>query len=237
MSGVVERDDVPDRSAPRGRRARLRGAAARGLPALSAPAFRTYWLGIFVAEGSTSMFQLTAAWLVYELTAPPLNVAFMLGVLEFCRTVPMLAFVLAGGVMADRFGRRRILMLTNGASATSVAAFGVLVLAGWVTVWLVLIVALLMGCAMAFNRPAHQAFIRDLVPVESLQNAVALAALMQKVLRIGVPLLAGVLLAAGTAAIPLLLAATGAATMALLLLTIRVPQPSFPAAGILTSMA
>jgi len=214
----------------------VRGAAARGLPALSAPAFRTYWLGILVAEGATSMFQLTAAWLVYELTAPPLNVAFMLGVLEFCRTVPMLAFVLAGGVMADRFGRRRILMLTNGASAASVAAFGVLVLAGWVTVWLVLIVALLMGCAMAFNRPAHQAFIRDLVPVESLQNAVALAALMQKVQRIGVPLLAGVLLAAGSAAIPLLLAATGAATMALLLLTIRVPQPSIPAAGILTSL-
>ncbi len=107
---------------------------------------------------------------------------------------------------------------------------------GLVLTWLVLVVALLMGCAIALNRPAHQAFIRDLAPVESLQSAVALASLMQKVARIGVPLTAGVLLATGSASIPLLLAATGAAAMALLLLTIRVPQASSPAAGILTSL-
>ena len=213
----------------------MRGAAARRLPALAHPAFRTYWLGMLVAEGATYIFQLTAAWLVYELVAPPLNAAVMLGVLGFCRTVPMLAFVLIGGVAADRLGRRPMLLLANGALAASAAGFGVLALLGWINVWLVLAVATVMGCAMAFHRPAHQAFIRDLVPIGSLQSAVALTALAQNVLRIGAPLLAGALLAAGSGAVPLLIAAAGYAAMATLVFTIRVPPRSSPGASVLAS--
>jgi len=189
-----------------------------------------------LAEGSVYMFQLTAAWLVYELTAPPLNVAFMLGVLGFCRTIPMLAFVLIGGITADRLGRRTMLLLTNSASATVGASFGLLTLVGSINVWLVLAMTLLMGCTMAFNRPAHQAFIRDLVPIGSLQNAVAVSALVQNVLRIGAPLLAGLLLASGSAAVPLLLGAAGSAAMAILLLTVRVPHHAPSGASILTSL-
>lgn len=182
------------------------------------------------------MFQITAAWLVYELTAPPLNVAFMLGVLGFCRTIPMLVFVLAGGITADRLGRRRMLVITNGASATVAASFAVVALVGWLNVWLVLLAATLLGCAMAFNRPAHQAFIRDLVAIGSLQNAVALMALMQNVLRIGAPLLAGVLLATGSGSAPLLIAAGGYAAMAFLVLTIRAPHQSVPGASVFASL-
>jgi MFS family permease len=214
----------------------MRGATARRLPALAHPAFRIYWFGILIAEGSTSLFQLTAAWLVYTLTAPPLNVAFMLGVLGFCRSVPMLAFVLIGGVAADRLGRRTMLLVTNGAAAACACAFGTLALLGWINVWLVLTAAVLMGCAMAFNRPAHQAFIRDLVPLDSLQNAVALMGLMQNVLRIGAPLLAGALLATGSGAIPLLVVATGYGLMSLFVVLIRVPQQSRPAAGLFASL-
>ncbi|MGH2587144.1 MAG: MFS transporter [Dehalococcoidia bacterium] len=205
--------------------------AARRLPALGYPAFRTYWAGVLVAEGATYMSQLAAAWLVYELTAPPLNVAFMLGVLGFCRTIPMLAFVLIGGVAADRLGRRRVLLLTNSASATFAGLFALLALFGLVNVWVVLAVALCMGSAMAFNRPAHQAFIRDLVPVAVLQNAVALMALMQNVLRIGAPLAAGALLAAGNGTLPLALIATGYGVMAVLVSTIRV-APRSATAGV-----
>jgi MFS family permease len=211
--------------------------AARRLPALGYPAFRTYWAGVLVAEGATYMFQLAAAWLVYELTGPPLNVAFMLGVLGFCRTIPMLAFVLIGGVAADRLGRRRVLLLTNSASATFAGVFALLALLGLVNVWVVLAVALCMGSAMAFNRPAHQAFIRDLVPVAALQNAVALIALMQNVLRIGSPLAAGALLAAGNGTLPLAIVATGYAVMAVLISTIRVaPRSATAGVSILSSL-
>jgi MFS family permease len=236
MSGATVLDELPDYDVGPGRRAGVRGVAARRLPALARPAFRTYWLGILAAEGATAMFQLTAAWLVYELTAPPLNVAFMLGVLGFCRTIPMLAFVLVGGVAADRLGRRTMLLLTHSAAAALAASFSVLALQGWINVWLVLIVATLMGCTVAFNRPAHQAFIRDLVPIGSLQNAVALTALMQNVLRIGAPLLAGALLVVGSGAVPLLIVAAGYAAMAVIVLTIRVPQHSSPGGSMLASL-
>jgi len=218
-------------------RARMTRVAARRLPALGYPAFRTYWAGVLVAEGATYMFQITAAWLVYELTGPPLSVAFMLGVLGFCRTIPMLAFVLIGGVAADRLGRRRVLLLTNSASATFAGVFALLALLGLVNVWAVLAVALCMGSAMAFNRPAHQAFIRDLVPVAALQNAVALIALMQNVLRIGAPLAAGALLAAGNGTLPLAIIATGYAAMAVLVSTIRVaPRSATAGVSILSSL-
>jgi MFS family permease len=236
IGASVALDDVSDEDPPRGRRSTVRGVVARRLPALAAPAFRIYWFGMLIAEGATYMFQITAAWLVYELTAPPLNVAVMLGVLGFCRTIPMLAFVLVGGVAADRLGRRTMLLVTNSASAAFAASFGVLALLGWTNVWLILALAILMGSAMAFNRPAHQAFIRDLVPAGSLQNAVGLMALTQNVLRIGAPLLAGALLATGSGAAPLLIVAAGYAIMATLVTTIRVPQPSLPGASILASL-
>ncbi|MGE0539695.1 MAG: MFS transporter [Dehalococcoidia bacterium] len=232
MGASVALEAVPDEGAQRGRRS----VVARRLPALTAPAFRIYWCGMLVADGATFMFQITAAWLVYELTAPPLNVAVMLGVLGFCRTIPMLAFVLVGGVTADRLGRRTMLQLTNGASAAFATTFGVIALLGWMNVWLVLVAAIVMGTAMAFNRPAHQAFIRDLVPAGSLQNAVGLTALTQNVLRIGAPLLAGALLATGSGAIPLLIVASGYAVMAMLVTMIRVPQPSASNASILASL-
>jgi MFS family permease len=74
------------------------------------------------------------------------------------------------------------------------------------------------------------------VAIGALQNAVALMALMQNVLRIGAPLLAGVLLATGSGVAPLLIVAAGYAVMAVLVLTIRVPQQSLPGASMLTSL-
>lgn len=236
MSEPAVVDEAPGEGSRHGGRAGVRGGVARRLPALAHPAFRRYWFGVLGAEGATSMFQLTTAWLVYELTAPPLNVAFMLGVLGFCWTIPMLAFVLAGGIAADRLGRRRMLLVTNGASAAVAVTFGVVALLGWLNVWLVLLAATLLGCAMAFNRPAHQAFIRDLVAIGSLQNAVALMALMRNVVRIGAPLFAGVLLASGSGAAALLIVAAGYGVMAVLVLTVRVPHRSLPSVSVIGSL-
>src|SRR2546423_9733575 len=87
----------------------VRYAALRRVPALRQKQYRRYWAGVLFSGSAGRLFQLTAAWLVYEMAAPPLNVAFMLGVLGFSRTVPMLALALVAGVAADRVGRRRML--------------------------------------------------------------------------------------------------------------------------------
>lgn len=213
------------------------GAAWRWAPALGHGRYRVYLAGSVFAEGATYMFQLTAAWMVYELATPPLNAAFMLGVLGFCRTIPMMALVLVGGVAADWVGRRRMLVIANAAAATVAGTFAALTLAGSINVWLLLLAALLMGSAMAFQRPSHQAFIRDLVTGAEVQNAVALMGLMQNLLRIGAPLLAGGLLAGGNGGVALALIAAAYATMAGLLGLINVPRTVAAHTNVLSSLA
>src|SRR5262249_16719260 len=154
-------------------------------PALRRKQYRRYWTGFLFSGSAGRMFQLTAAWLVYEMTAPPLNVAFMLGVLGFSRTIPMLALALVSGVAADRGGRRRILSVTTGSLAAVTGVFAVLAAADLLNVWLVLVGAFLVGTGMAFNTPSHQAFTRDLVAETEVQSAVSLMALLQTALSIG----------------------------------------------------
>jgi MFS family permease len=239
---VRPRTASPDKLARASEGARPRSADARlsRLPALTHRPYRVYLAGMPLSEGAVTMFQVAAAWSVYELARPPLNVAFMLGVLGFCRTIPMLSFVLVGGVAADRLGRRRMLLVTNGCQAAVAALFAAGSAAGWINVWLVLAAVLLMGGAMAFNRPSHQAFIRDLVGGADVQNAVALAAMSRNVVGIVAPVVAGAVLAAGGGAALLGIVATGHAVMCGLLLTIRVQGTSAPdpaaRAGVLASL-
>jgi len=212
------------------------GRLGRRVSALSHAQFRVYWVGILLSEGANNMFLVASAWLVYELAKPPLNVALLLGALGFCRMIPMCVLVLIGGVAADRFGRRRILLATNATAAIVALTFAFLSFADRLNVWLVLLAAFLMGCTMAFNRPAHQAFIHDLVVEHTLHNAVALIGLNQNAVRIGAPLLAGGLLAAGGGTAALLCVAGGYAGMVALMLTLRMRTTSIARTNALSSL-
>lgn len=214
-----------------------RSIARRWAPALVHPAFRVYWVGALFSGGGIRMFQLTAAWLAYDLATPPLNVALVLGVLGFCRTIPLLLFSLIGGVAADRFGRRRILLVTSSVQVAVAGTFALIALAGLLSIWLLLLAALLAGTAHAFHQPAHQAFIRDLVTASDTQSAVALMAVMQTVLRIGAPLLAGGLLARGGGGPTLVLIAACYAVMAVLVTTLRVPSTPSRSGRLRSSLA
>lgn len=136
------------------------------------------------------MDQVARAVLILELT----DSAVMLSLVVAARMVPLLLFGLLAGAMADRYDRRRILMLTQSVSFSTHLLLAVLLVGGWISAWHVFATALIAGTAMSFNQPVRQSLIPASVPREDLMNAVALNSMSVSFMRIGGGSLAGVLL-------------------------------------------
>lgn len=152
--------------------------------------FRLWFAGQAVSLVGTWMQNLAQSWLVYQLTGS----ALLMGAVNMCGSLPMLLFTLWGGVLADRFSRRRILIATQAALMLFALVLAALAGGGWIRFWHVLVIATLCGVAMAFDMPARQAMVVDLVGEEDLMNAVALNSSVFNAARIVGPMLAGLLL-------------------------------------------
>jgi MFS family permease len=136
------------------------------------------------------MQNVAQGWLVLDLT----DSAFMLGLVGFAGTVPMLFFLLVGGVYADRLDRRKLLVVAMTAMMIVAAILAALTQAAVVSVWHVFVLSLLSGTALAMAAPAYQAFVHDLVGRRDLQNAIALNSAQFNVSRILGPSLAGIVI-------------------------------------------
>src|SRR3989442_48628 len=154
--------------------------------------FRLYWTGSFVSNFGTWMQSVAQGYLVYQLTGS----TFMLGMVGFAQSVPFLFFALFGGVLADRFERRRLMVVTQSALMLLAFLLAYLTLSGRVTVWMVLAIALANGVVNAFNVPVRQSIISDLVAREDLSNAIAMNSTQVQLSRVTGPALAGIMLAA-----------------------------------------
>jgi MFS family permease len=146
----------------------------RTFAALRHPNYRLWFQGQLVSLFGTWMQATAQGFLIYELTRSPQYLGFV----GFAAGVPTWAFTLYGGVIADRFPRRSLMLVTQ--TVMMVLAF---VLAGLtflhlVQPWHVILLALLLGVANAFDAPARQAFVSELVPREDLTNAIALNSTM-----------------------------------------------------------
>jgi MFS family permease len=173
-----------------GSRARIRNVET--FSSLQAnPNFRLYWIGSFVSNFGTWMQSVAQGWLVYQLTGS----TFMLGVVGFAQSIPFLFLALFGGVLADRFERRRLMVWTQTGLMLLAFLLAGLTLAGVVTVWHVLAIALANGVVNAFNVPVRQSIISDLVPKEHLPNAIAVNSSQVQLSRFLGPALAGLMLA------------------------------------------
>ncbi len=155
--------------------------------ALRHPEFRLFWIGAFVSNVGSWMQTVAQGWLVLELT----DSAFMLGLVGFVGTLPMLVLLLVGGVYADRFDRRRMLIRAMTAMMLFAAILAALTGTGTVRIGHVLGLSLLSGAALAMAAPAYQAFVHDLVGRSLLQNAIALNSTQFNLSRIVGPSLAG----------------------------------------------
>jgi MFS family permease len=142
------------------------------------------------------MDQVTRGWLIYQLTDSPLQ----LGLVSAIRAVPLLFFSVLAGVVADRYGRKAQLVISQLTNAGLNFILGVLVLTHQVHPWHVYATGLLAGVVMAFQQPARQAMLSDLVDEEHITNAIGLNSMVFNASRSIGPAVAGVIIAGyGTA--------------------------------------
>lgn len=169
-----------------------RGAASfavlrRAFRALRHRNFRLFFAGQLVSLVGSWMQMLAQGWLVWRLSRSE----WLLGALGFAQMGPVLFLGLFGGLVTDRFDRRRLVLATQSLLAIQAVALSALTLTGVVQVWMVLALAALLGCIHAFDMSARQAFLLDMAGREDLGNAIALNSSLFNGTRILGPALAG----------------------------------------------
>jgi MFS family permease len=164
----------------------------RTLVAFTYRDFRVQWIGACTSSIGTWMQIVAQNWLVYSLTKSP----FYLGLDAFLQQLPIILFSLIGGVFADRYDRRRTLLMSQVVQMSTSAALALLMYFQVVEIWQILALSFVTGCAQAFGGPAYQSLIPSLVDKKDLPNAVALNSIQFNVARVLGPLAFGVILGA-----------------------------------------
>lgn len=165
-------------------------ALLRLYPALRNAEFRLLWAGMLPATLAWQMSTVAAPYAAFTMS----GAAAVLGLVSLATGLPMLLFSLVGGVVADRLPRRTVLVFTQSLLGLGAVVLAVLTMSGRLEVWHLLAIGLVQGTSFAFNMPARQAYIADLVGRPLLRNAVALNNAGMNFCRIAGPALAGVLL-------------------------------------------
>jgi MFS family permease len=170
---------------------RLQSIGRVTFAALAIPNYRRYIAGQSVSLIGTWMQMAAQSWLVLSLTGS----ATTLGVIVALQTLPVLLLGPYGGVVADRIDKRRLMVILQIAMGVQALILGVLTVSGSVRLWEIGVLAALLGLDNAFENPARQAFMLELVGGESLRNAVTLNSVLVNVARVIGPAVAGVLIA------------------------------------------
>lgn len=153
--------------------------------------FRIFWLGQLVSVTGLWMQTVAQGWLILQLTGSP----FYLGLAAAARSVPVLLLVIPAGIAADRFDKRRIIITTNVIATLASGLMGVLAIIGVIDVPTVLVIAAILGVTNAFELPARQSYVSELVGTRFVANAIALNSLLFNAARVVGPALAGILVA------------------------------------------
>jgi MFS family permease len=155
--------------------------------------FRLLWSGMCVSLIGDGVFMIAMAWQVYALSNAPTALA-MVGI---AMTVPTLALLLLGGVLSDRFDRRRMMLAADLIRALAVGAIAALSLAGALELWQLVALVIPYAAGNAFFGPAFDAIVPDVVPPAELAQANALDQLVRPIaLRFAGPAVGGVLIEA-----------------------------------------
>jgi MFS family permease len=154
--------------------------------------YRLFFGGQLISLIGTWMQSVAESWLVYRLTGS----SALLGVTAFCSQIPVFILAPVGGIVADRTDRRRILVTTQSVSLLLPLILSGLTFTGRVQPWHVFVLAACLGVVNAFDMPARQAFVVEMVGRDDLLNAIALNSSMFNGARVVGPAVAGVLVAA-----------------------------------------
>jgi MFS family permease len=154
--------------------------------------YRLYYIGQIISTSGTFMQSVAQAWLVLQLT----NSGTALGITTALQYLPVLFLGPYGGVIADRFSKRKILYVTQSISGFLALILGVLVEVSLVRVWMVYILAFCLGMVNVFDNPTRQTFYIEMVGPDNLRNAVTLYSTLVNLARIIGPAIAATLIAA-----------------------------------------
>jgi len=153
--------------------------------------FQLFFGGQLISLVGTWMQTVAQSWLVYRLTGS----AVLLGTVAFVSQIPVFFLATVGGIVADRYPKRRVVIVTQAAEMLLAFLLAGLTLAGVVKVWEIIVLAGLLGVANAFDIPARQAFFVEIVGKEDLQSAIGLNSSIFNGARIIGPTIAGILVA------------------------------------------
>jgi MFS family permease len=150
--------------------------------------FRLFWLSLFVSNIGSWMQMTATNWLLYELTSSPLQ----LGLNGVFRAIPALTLGWISGTFADRYDRKRFMMLTQATLALITFMLGILDYAGKIQAWQIYLFTFVSASVGAFDGPVRQALFPSLIPRAVLPNAVALNSLLWKGAALLGPTLGGI---------------------------------------------
>ena len=188
--------------------------------ALKSVPYRRYWLGSMASVGSTQLYFISMSWLVFELSGSP----FDLGLLGAAISVPTILATLIGGLVADRFNRRRILIMTTGTAAFLLLLLAYLDAGEVVRVWHVLVISSLLGLVQGFDFPARTSIFPALIKPGQMMSAVSLNSILWQGSRMILPAIGGLIIALADTSLVFVLCALGFFTMLRVLFTLNVTQ-------------
>ena len=199
------------------------GLSSRGLLSpLRHRDFRVLWAGMAVSLLGDGIFLIAIAWESYALW----NAPAALSIVGIGMAVPTLVFLLAGGIVSDRYDRRLVMMWADGVRAVAVAALAALVISGSLRFWELVVLVAIYGSGTAFFTPAFEAVVPDLLPAADLPAANSLDQFVRPIaLRLAGPLLGGTLVAAGAG----LAFTVDAASFGAYLVAVAAIRPRLPA--------
>ncbi|KJU85915.1 major facilitator transporter [Candidatus Magnetobacterium bavaricum] len=169
---------------------KIRGVGTYRFSALRVRDFRLFFTGQAISLIGTWMQQTALGWLVYSITRS----SFYLGLMALALSLPVLFFTLAGGVIADRFKKRNVLIATQALSMIPAALLTIIAYTGGTNIWLILAIATILGTVNSIDIPVRQSFIIEITGRENLLNAVALNATMFHTARVIGPLISGIVI-------------------------------------------
>jgi len=166
-------------------------AVRRSFDSLSVPNYRRYFVGQLVSLSGNWMQTVAAIWLVLSLTGSGVAV----GLTTALQFLPMLLFGAWGGLLADRFPKRKLLLVTQALMALPALALFAVTEAGVATPWMVFAAVLAMGAVNSVDNPTRQSFAIEMVGPERVVNAVSLNSVIVQSARIVGPAIAGIFIA------------------------------------------
>ena len=189
-------------------------------PAFRYREYRNYWFGMLSAVGGFQIAMFGQFWLIHELTGSTVY----LGYVGLANAIPAIILNLAGGVVADRFDKQRLIIVTQTISAALVGLLAVITLAGVVEPWHVLTIAVFAGAINAFNQPARQSIYPYLIERKVMMSAVALNSSIWQGTRIIAPAIGGVLIAVIDTGAAFVLAAVLMFVFTIVVVFLKVPD-------------